>query len=83
MNEQVKKFLDQAVEELKAKVEVEIEKLINDKCDGAVDAGLKKLEEAAKMNPLVVGILESSKPKIKEEMKKFLLGQAEKISDKV
>ena len=66
-------------EEILKQLELAIEKLINDKCDLAVDAGLNKLMEVipGKIDDVMI---EAAKPKIKEVMKAELLKQAEKIS---
>lgn len=65
-----------------AKVEVEIEKYIEEKCDAAVEAGMAKL---AALIPGQIDdiLLEKIKPEVKASIKAELLKQAEKISPNV
>jgi hypothetical protein len=69
-------------EEALAALEVAVEKLIEAKCDEAVEAAFKKIEEVIP-GEIDNMILEKVKPEAKAELKKILLAQAEKISDKV
>lgn len=70
------------LEEGKALLEPQVEKLIQDKSDMIVDLALGKLEQLipGKLDDLA---LEAAKPEIKDHVKKFLLAEAEKISDRV
>lgn len=83
LKEQALEALKKAVaEQALPAIEIAVEKLIEARCDEAVDATFKKIEE---LIPGMIDdvILEKVKPEAKVELKKVLLAQAEKISDKV
>lgn len=83
LKEQALEALKKAVaEQALPAIEIAVEKLIEARCDEAVDAAFKKIEE---LIPGMIDdvILEKVKPEAKVELKKVLLAQAEKISDKV
>ena len=83
LKEQAMEALKKAVaEQALPAIEIAVEKLIEARCDEAVDAAFKKIEEAIP-GSIDDMILEKVKPEAKAELKKFLLVQAEKISDKV
>lgn len=69
-------------DELLVAIELAVEKVIEAKSDVFADSLLAKLAESIP-GQLDDAIIEKVKPQVKEELKKFLLGQAEKISDKV
>ncbi len=76
--ETIKKILDAVAPQ----IEVAAEGLIIAKSDIAVDFLLGKLTELIPGN-IDNAVAASVAPKLKEELKAYLLAQAEKISDKV
>lgn len=77
-----KELLAKLVAGLAPQLEVAIEGLIVKHLDQVVDQVVLKITEAIP-GTLDNVLLESAKPKIKEELKKVLLAQAEKISVEV
>ncbi len=75
-------WLNELFEKAKAELEVGVEKAIEEKCDALVDHLLAKITEAIPGN-FDNMLAEKVKPQLKIDAKKFLLEQAEKISDKV
>lgn len=81
--EQVKTYLENGLETiLKPAVELEVKKRIEAESDKYVDVVLEKAKA------LIPGtfddvVIEGQKPKLKADVKAFLLAEADKISDKV
>lgn len=63
-------------------IEVALEKEIEAKADGIVEMVLNKVE-ALIPGPWDNMVIDPAKPKLKADVKAYLLAQAEKISDKV
>lgn len=82
LKEEAQKVIDGLLEQGKIQLELAVEKEINDKCDEVVEKILQKIADAIP-GGLDNVVIEAAKPKVKEELKKLLLSQAEKISDKV